>query len=87
MFDPWLRYEDLVMNPEEVMAKISKVLSYDFKVLDRWNAESVHHPVFKHERHELLKNGAISRSRIGIWKISDKTLSLETHKTAKLMGY
>jgi len=87
MFDLWVRYEDLVMNPERVMARISRVLSYDFKVLYSWNAKSVHPPMFKLDRHELLKTGTISTSRIGIWKSAGKALSKESHQTAQIMGY
>ncbi len=87
LFAFWLRYEDLVLNPEPVMAKISEVLSYDFKVLYRWNTESVHHTMFKSDRHSLLKSQSISRSRIGIWKSLEKTFSEQTHKTAEIMGY
>ncbi len=87
MFDLWLRYEDLVMNPEEVMVKISNVLLYDFKVLYRWNAESVHHTMFKLDRHDMLKSGTISKSKVGIWKISNRKFSWNTWRTAKMMGY
>ena len=87
MFDLWLRNEDLVMNPEEVMAKISKVLSYDFKALYSWNPEHVHGTIFKLDRHDLLRSGTLSRSRIGIGKTSGKMFSKETHQTVKMMVY
>jgi hypothetical protein len=87
MFDLWLRYEDLVMNTEEVLHKISKLLSYDFKVLYEWDAESVHHTMFKLERHDMLKTGTISKSNVGIWKSSERKFSSETLMTASIMGY
>ena len=87
MVDLWLRYEDLVMNTEEIILKISKLLSYDFKVLYRWNAESVHHTMFKLDRHDMLKSGTISKSKVGIWKTSDRKFSWNTWITAKMMGY
>jgi len=87
MFDLWLRYEDLVLNPHEVIAKISKVLSYNFKVLYAWDANNIHPMMFKSDRHELLKIGAISKTRVGFWKNSGKIFSRETRKTAKMMGY
>ncbi len=87
MFDLWLRYEDLVTNTEGVIHKISKLLSYDFKVLYRWNAESVHHTMFKLDRHEMLKSGTISESKVGIWKTSDIEFSRKTWITAKMMWY
>lgn len=49
--------------------------------------EDVHGTMFKLDRYNLLKSGAISRSRIGIWKTSGKTFGTETHKTANMMGY
>ncbi|MGH7801662.1 MAG: hypothetical protein ACREOW_13725 [Thermodesulfobacteriota bacterium] len=87
MFDLWLRYEDLVMNTEDVIYKISKLLSYDFEVLYRWNAESVHHTMFKLDRHDMLKSGTISKSKVAIWKTSDRKFSWNTWITAKMMGY
>jgi hypothetical protein len=87
MVDLWVRYEDLVANPQEVMAKISEVLSYDFKILYTWDSESVHHPMFKLDRHDLLRDGIISCSRVGVWKTCGKTFSEETRQTAKMMGY
>jgi hypothetical protein len=87
MFDLWLRYEDLVIDTEKVVQEISKLLSYDFKVLPRWNAESVPHTMFKLERHEMLKSGAILKSKVGIWKNSDRRFSRESWTTAKMMGY
>jgi hypothetical protein len=87
MFDLWVRYEDLIMSPETVMAKISTVLSYDFKVLYRWNAESVHPTMFKLDRHDMLRSGTISKSKVGIWKTSDIEFSRKTWITAKMMWY
>jgi hypothetical protein len=87
MFDLWLRYEDLVMNTEEVIHKISKLLSYDFKVLHQWNPDSVHRTMFKLDRHDMLNNGTISKNRVGIWKTSDQKFSSNALLTAKMMGY
>lgn len=83
----WVRYEELVAKPEKVMAKISEVLDYDLAVRHRWEAGSIHGPMLKLDRHELLKSGMISESRVGIWKTSGKVFSHETRQTAKIMGY
>ena len=87
MYDLWLRYEDLVMDPHQAVADISRVLSRDLEVRTNWDVESVHRPMFKSDRHELLRAGTISRARVGIWRDSGKAFSDETHKTAKMMGY
>jgi hypothetical protein len=85
--DLWIRYEDLISNPEKAMAKISALLDYNLEVRRHWEARSVHGPMLKLDRHELLKSGMISESRVGIWKTSGKVFSDETCQTAKLMGY
>jgi hypothetical protein len=87
MFDLWLRYEDLVMNTEEVLLKVSKLLSYDFNVVHRWDVGSVHRTMFKLERHDMLKSGMISKSNVDIWRTSGLEFSRETLITAKMMGY
>jgi len=87
LFDLWFRYEDLVMDTEEIIKKISKVLSYDFKVLQTWDPKTVNRHMLWERRHHLLKDGYISKSRIGIWKTSNKECSKESHETALMMGY
>jgi hypothetical protein len=87
MFDLCLRYEDLVTHPEEAIGKIARVLAYDFKVMHRWNPDSVHHTMFKLDRHEMLRKGAISRSAVGIWKARKVDFDGETLETARTMGY
>jgi hypothetical protein len=87
LFDLWFKYEDLVMDTEEVIKRISRVLSYDFKVLQAWDPNSVVRHTLWEKRHHLLKVGHISKSRIGIWKISKKNFSKESHETALMMGY
>lgn len=87
LFDLWLRYEDLVTVPERAMARLSEALSHQFKVPYNWEPESVHRPMLKIERHNLLQSGRISRNRVGIWRTSGQAFSEHTHHTAKLMGY
>jgi hypothetical protein len=87
LFDLWLRYEDLVTQPADVIDRIARLLRCDLEVRHRWDAESVHRTMFKLERHELLRSGSISVDRIGLWKTSGRTFSRATWLTAKLMGY
>jgi len=85
--DLWVRYEDLVINPVEVLGRISKVLGVEFKTPTSWGPETVHKTMFKDERHEMLKRGVISRERMGLWRTSGKVFSAEIEKTARMMGY
>ena len=87
MCDLWLRYEDLVKDTEETIGKISKLLSCDLKVFYRWDPDSVHHTMLKLERHDMLKSGSLLKSRVGIWKNSNREFSSNIWKTAKMMGY
>ena len=87
LFDLWFRYEDLVMDTEEIIKQISNVLSYDFKVLQTWDPKTVNRHMLWERRHHLLKDGYISKSRIGIWKTSNKKFSKESHETGLMMGY
>ena len=87
LYDQVLRYEELVAKPKAVMAQISRTLRQDLKVKDGWAPESVHATMFKLDRHALLRQGSITRGRVGIWKTWDKTFSKATHETAVMMGY
>lgn len=87
LFDLWFRYEELVTDTERVMKQIAAVLDYPVRAIRHWDANAVHHPMLKLDRHELLNSGAISRDRIGIWKTCGKSFSRETVDTAELMGY
>jgi hypothetical protein len=86
-FDLWFRYEELVTETDRVMEQIAFVLKQPLRPMRQWNADAVHHPMLKLDRHELLKSGAISRDRIGIWKTSVISFSQETLETAEMMGY
>ena len=85
--DLWIRYEDLVAKPEEVFERVSRTLSLELEPASDWNAESVHHTMFKLDRHDLLRAGEISHDRVGIWKSSGRAFSDETLVTAAMMGY
>jgi hypothetical protein len=85
--DLWFRYEELVTETEAVLARVAAVLGHSLRPLERWPAEQVSAHMLKSERHELLKAGSISRSRVGVWKTSGRQFSLETLETARLMGY
>jgi hypothetical protein len=85
--DLWIRYEDLVMHPEAALARIARLLAHELTLPATWHAESVHHTMFKLDRHELLRSGRISSDRVGIWKTSARTFSDDTAMTATMMGY
>jgi hypothetical protein len=87
LYDLWFRYEDLVTEPDRVMQRISTVLNYPLRARLYWDAEAVHDPMLKLDRHDLLKAGRISRDRIGIWKNSGMSFSSDTIRTARMMGY
>lgn len=87
LFDLLVRYEDLVADPESIMRKTSSLLGYDLDVLNEWHAATVHPTMFKLDRHELLRSGAISQSRVGIWRTATRTFGAPIRRTAKMMGY
>jgi hypothetical protein len=82
-----LRYEDLVADPAAALAGISSVLGRPLETVREWAPEHVHEPMLKDERHQLLRSGSISRSRVGIWRTSGRSFTPETLETARLMGY
>jgi hypothetical protein len=86
-FNLWLRYEDLVQHPDAVMAELSRVLGRRLRVLDRWEPAAVPDAMLKLDRHELLRTGGVSASRIGVWRTAATPPSRETERTARLMGY
>lgn len=86
-YDYWCRYEDLVMNPEDVMAEISRILRQKVELKRCWSPEHVYHGMIKLERHRLLEEGSIKTSRVGLWKNSGKTFHRISHRTAIMMGY
>jgi hypothetical protein len=43
--------------------------------------------MLKYERHELLRSGTISQTRVGLWRDSGLVFSSETIETARMMGY
>jgi hypothetical protein len=86
-FDLWIRYEDLVAAPGEVMPKVTRALGLTLPVRERWDAAVVPRQMLKHERHHLLKSGTIAQSRVGLWRTAAVRHSEETARTAVLMGY
>lgn len=87
LYDLWIRYEDLVTNPERILDSLSALLGCELQPAAEWNAEKVHHTMFKLDRHDMLRTGRISRSRVGVWKGSERTFSDDTRITAAMMGY
>ena len=86
-FDLWLRYEDLVADPEAALARIAPVLASTLRAPRAWTGDDVHPTMLKLDRHALLQTGAISRERVGVWKTARRSFTPETHETARLMGY
>lgn len=86
-FDMWFRYEDLIRDPEMVFAKLSRVLGKNLVARRTWSSASVHPPMFKLDRHELLRGGALVTNRVGLWKNLGYTVSPLSIETSKLMGY
>lgn len=82
-----VRYEDLVADAEGVLAKVSAVLGHPLEVPLEWTPDRVNVHMLKNDRHELLRKGAISSDRIGIWRASGRSFTDETHETARMMGY
>ena len=87
MFDLWLRYEDLVADPSTAVSRIASVLKRPLFVKRSWHPAEVTGHLLKLDKHELLKNLAISESRVGVWRTANKTFSKRSHETARMMGY
>jgi hypothetical protein len=87
MFDLWLRYEDLISDPDVAVSRISKVLGRPLSTKRNWDSKDVVHQMLKLDKHDLLKTLQVSASRVGIWRTSGKTFSSRSHETARLMGY
>ena len=83
----WIRYEDLVRDPNATMARVMSVLGHEVTTRVAWEPSEVRGDMLKNERHDLLRSGAISSARIGLWRESGLTLSEETMETARMMGY
>lgn len=86
-FDVWLRYEDLVADPETALGRISPVLSTTLRARPDWDPRSVPPAMLKLDRHESLAVGRIATNRVGIWHAAERTFAGEAHETAALMGY
>lgn len=86
-FDLWLRYEDLVVDPDAALARISPLLSRPLRTIHEWDPETVDPAMLKLDRHDSLIEGRISRERVGIWRRSGRSFAPATHETAALMGY
>jgi hypothetical protein len=87
MFDLWLRYEDLVADPDAAISRIAEVLGRPLCVKRRWRDDDVVHHMLKLDKHDLLKTLQISNSRVGIWKASGRHFSNQSLATARMMGY
>jgi len=87
LFDCVLRYEDLVRDPQGELNRVSHVLSCRLRTRIEWDGTRVPRQMLKLDRHDLLKSGSISQSRVGVWCTSGVKFTDETHETARTMGY
>jgi hypothetical protein len=87
LVDAWVRYEDLVADPGATMSAFSPVLGRGLVAPASWAEDAVHESMMKLPRHRLLKSGSISSERVGLWRTSGRSFSLDTRETARLMGY
>lgn len=85
--DAIVRYEDLVAEPDRVLAQVSRAIGRPLEVVREWDPRRVPSQMLKSDRHELLRSGAISRDRVGLWRMSRRPFSARSHATAELMGY
>jgi hypothetical protein len=87
LFDCVVRYEDLVRDPQGELDLVSPALKVPLRAMTEWDGARVPRQMLKLDRHDLLKSGRISLSRVGLWRASGVALSDETHATAQMMGY
>jgi hypothetical protein len=85
--DEWFRYEDFVADPDTVLMTISRLIGRELHPVSAWNAASVQHTMFKLERHDMLREGRISRSQTGIWRRTARSFDDDIHAAAEAMGY
>jgi hypothetical protein len=85
--DLLIRYEELVADADGVMERMSALLGHRLEPRHAWLPEQVNAHMLKLDRHVALKLGRVSDSRVGVWRTSERKPSLESHETARLMGY
>ena len=83
----WIRYESLVADPVATMAHVGDALGYEGVMETTWNPADVPATMIKLDRHELLRCGGVSGSRVGIGARTDASVSPTTWETATMMGY
>lgn len=86
-FDLWLRYEDLVADPDAALGRISELLGCPLRTPEAWDPGAVHETMLKLDRHALLGEGRISGERVGLWRSSGRGFADATRETASRMGY
>jgi hypothetical protein len=82
-----IRYDDLVADTESVMARVTRALRRPLSPAIGRSWVDVPGELLKLDRHELLREGKISPSRVGIWRTSGRSFSDESQETAAMMGY
>jgi hypothetical protein len=87
LYDVMVRYETLVTRPGEVMAQVGAVLGVELQAR-QWATEQVPATMVKTgPRHEMLRLGEVSASRVGIHKERPDQVPAHAEETARLMGY
>jgi len=82
-----IRYEDLVGAPDATMSEIANALGIAAAPRTSWDPADVPSTMLKLDRHDLLRSGAISSSRVGIWRRPGRRVSPAVAETAQMMGY
>jgi hypothetical protein len=83
----WIRYEDLVAAPVQTLEKVTNALGHRPRDRVAWDPAEVPSLMLKNERHQMLRSGAVSSSRVGIWKRSTRNWPSAVVETARDMGY
>jgi hypothetical protein len=83
----WIRYEDLVQTPRETLAVVAEALGYRGTMQVTWDPATVPRAMIKNGRHEPLRSGAITTTRVGAGRASGRDFSPATIETARTMGY
>jgi hypothetical protein len=87
LYDDWVRYEDLVADPNTTLGRVVDALGLDQVPPIEWDPGEVPGAMFKSERHQALAHGRITEDRVGLWRRHDPRPSAAAHALAREMGY
>ncbi len=83
----WIRYETLVADPVATMGRVGGALGYEGVMATTWDPAEVPGTMVKLDRHDLLRRGRVSASRVGVGARAPGSWSTTTWETARMMGY